>query len=153
RKRVGSAPQPPWPTVDRPTAWPSRHLPDRPCPSASPGTRSPAPPADRPAPRAAPGTAGRTPAGWRAAQTPAGPRILDQIDRDRNAGQMGRLGKTELQQEIDLLVDDPMRYRGHVGFPGDAADALHLAALDREPQPRRGIAGHDLELGAEHRIE
>ena len=59
-----------------------------------------------------------------------------------------------LRQHLDLALLEPGRIGRRHARPALAAAALHLAALHRQIDlPRAGIAGHDLELGAEQVLE
>src|SRR4051794_17599281 len=60
----------------------------------------------------------------------------------------------QLNEDVDLLLFDPIRARGLDARPGPAATAVDFAALQREIDViAAGIAGDDLHLGAEHVVE
>src|SRR5215471_21709673 len=65
--------------------------------------------------------------------------IGDEVERARHMRQVGKLGKTHLDDDVEELVADPVRARRLDGRPGQAADTLGLAALDRERQTRAGV--------------
>src|SRR5215471_4965408 len=65
--------------------------------------------------------------------------IGDEVERARHVRQVGKLGKTHLDDDVEELVADPVRARRLDGRPGQAADTLGLAALDRERQTRAGV--------------
>src|ERR1700716_2639831 len=75
-----------------------------------------------------------------------------QVEDERHLGRdVGRLLQREDDQQIDLAVAQPVRARALDAVPRPAAAAVDLAALDREVDLRAArIAGHKLDLGAEH---
>ncbi len=80
-------------------------------------------------------------------------RVLDVINEPRHVRQRLRRLRAGLDDEADLLVLQPFRVRRRIGVVGKPADALDLAALDREPHVARRVAGDHLEFGAEQRVQ
>src|SRR5262249_61280373 len=60
----------------------------------------------------------------------------------------------QLNEDVDLLLIEPLLVRRHHARPRPAAAALHLTALHGQVDlVAARIAGHDLELGAERAVE
>src|SRR5215216_910144 len=63
------------------------------------------------------------------------------------------LRQSHLEQDVDLLLVEPGLVRRLHGGPRPAAAALHLAALHGKVDVvTAGVAGYDLEFGAEHAV-
>jgi hypothetical protein len=77
------------------------------------------------------------------------------VENERDAG--GNIRSplvSEHDQQVELLVAQPFRPRALDGIPRPAATAVKLATLDREIDLGAArIAGHQLELGAEHVLQ
>jgi len=79
---------------------------------------------------------------------------LGEIHDQRHVRQIGMLRQRHLRQNDDLLARDPVGPCRHHARQRPAAAALNLAAFEREADViAAGIAGDDLELGAEHGVE
>ena len=72
----------------------------------------------------------------------------------RHVGELGIPLQRDLHQDDDLLLREPLRPRRLPRRPGIRAAAADLAALHREVDVvAAGIAGDDLELGADELVE
>ena len=79
---------------------------------------------------------------------------LGEIAGERDVRQLGMLLVGELDQDVDLLLVEPLAVHALHARPGEGAAALRLAALDRDRHlVAAGIAADDLELGAKHAVE
>src|SRR5947209_5494802 len=77
-----------------------------------------------------------------------------EFKRARHVGQVGKARKPHLHHDIEHAVANPVRPRCLHGRPRQAADALDLAAFQRQCQPGAGIvAGDHLEARADERVE
>jgi len=78
---------------------------------------------------------------------------MREVDEPRDVGQIRRLIETGLQQDVDLLVAQPIG-ADHAKHRPRHAEAFDFAALHRQ-QPLAGalVAGDQLELEAEHPLE
>ena len=77
--------------------------------------------------------------------------VLGQLHDQRHVRQVGILAEGRLRDDVDLLLLDPALALRLDAGPVDAADAVELAALHRQHDlGGAGIAGHELDVGAEH---
>ena len=79
--------------------------------------------------------------------------VLDEVERGGRSPSSGSFCSAPCISSVTLLVAQPVRPHRLEARPRPVADALHLAALDRERDLRRAVvAGDDLELGADQRV-